>query len=252
MVNWSLSIVLILVFSDHAALAELIYQWKENKGQWHFSDVLSTGVTGKPAGVRPQSDSLIPHAQLTPTGGDERENKSGASLQQRWLLIFPPVPPVGTGDSSRYSGWTPAQFFDSEQSCNHYKATLIVDVLRLSDGLSSINWQLLESNCIPASEFISGKEANVIVVTTRFEPVAGGFSSHLLYGKVFNRGQATARNVVMKYQIRDSNGLNVMQGDVPIASDIDSLNFSEFRTPSFGGRSLHGLSVKADADWQKK
>lgn len=249
MVNWSLSIVLILVFSDHAALAEPIYKWKENKGQWHFSDVLSTGVTGKTAGDRPQSDSLIPLAQLTPTGGDELENKSGASLLQRWLLIFPPAVPLGTGDTRRYSGWTPAQIFESEQSCNHYRAALIANVLRLH---SSINWQLLESNCIPASEFISGKDPDVIVVATLFEPVAVGFSSHLLYGKVFNRGQATARNVVMKYQIRDSNGLIIMQGDVPIASDIPPLTFSEFRTPSFGIRSLHGLSVKADADWQKK
>lgn len=233
-------------------LPELTYQWNENKGQWHFSDVLSTGVTGKTAGDRSQSDSLIPHAQLTPTGDDELENKSGASLQQRWLLIFPPAAPLGTGDSRRYSGWAPAQIFESEQSCNHYKAALIADVFRLSDRRSSINWQLLESNCIPASEFISGKDADIIVVTTLFEPVAAGFSSHLLYGKVFNRGQATARNVVMKYQIRDSNGLNVMQGDVPIASDIPPLTFAEFRTPSFGGRSLHGLSVKADAAWQKK
>jgi hypothetical protein len=128
MVNWSLSIVLILVFSDHAALAEPIYKWKENKGQWHFSDVLSTGVTGKTAGDRPQSDSLIPLAQLTPTGGDELENKSGASLLQRWLLVFSLAVPLGTGDTRRYSGWTPAQIFESEQSCNHYRAALIANV----------------------------------------------------------------------------------------------------------------------------
>jgi hypothetical protein len=150
-------------------------------------------------------------------------------------------------------GWTPEQIFESEQTCNHHKAIVIANSLGLSDGVSSLNSRLLNSNCIPASEFISGKEVDVIVVATRFEPVAVGFNSHLLYGNVFNRGQATARNVVTKYQIRDSNGAIIMQGEVPTSpGDIPGLTFSEFRTPSIGGWSLSGLSVQAEADWSKK
>jgi hypothetical protein len=253
MVTWSLSIVLFLVFLDQAALAEPIYKWKVDNGQRHFSDVLPTGVTGKTAVEGPLSDSRTPHAQPTPSGGNEREDKSAASPRQRWLLIFPPTAQVGTGDTKRFSRWTPAQFFESEETCNHYKAIVIVNSVRLSDGVSSLNSPLLNSNCIPASEFITGKEADVIVAATRFEPVAVGFSSHLLYGKVFNRGQATARNVVTKYKIRDSNGSIIMQGEIPTSpGDIPGLTFSEFRTPSIGGWSLYGLSVQADADWLKK
>jgi hypothetical protein len=150
-------------------------------------------------------------------------------------------------------GWTPEQIFESEQTCNHHKAIVIANSLGLSDGVSSLNSRLLNSNCIPASEFISGEEADVIVIATRFEPVLVGFSSHLLYGKVFNRGQATARNVVTKYQIRDSNGSIIMQGEAPTSpGDIPRLTFSEFRTPNIGGWSLSGLSVQAEADWSKK
>jgi hypothetical protein len=53
------------------------------------------------------------------------------------------------------------------------------------------------------------------VTDTQFEPTAVSFSSHLVSGRVFNRGQDTAQNVVAKYQIRDRNGVIIAQGEVP-------------------------------------
>jgi hypothetical protein len=115
------------------------------------------------------------------------------------------------------------------------------------------DWQLLDSNCIPAAKFITGKEADVIMVVTQFEPVAVGFNTYLLSGKVFNRGQATARNVVAKYQIRHATGALIMQGEVSTSpGEIPELTFAEFRTPSIGGWVLNGSSAQAEADWSKK
>ena len=91
------------------------------------------------------------------------------------------------------------------------------------------------------------------MVAAQLAPVAAGFNSHLLAGRVFNRGQATARNVVTKYQIRDANGSIMMQGEIATSPDeITGLAFGEFRTPSIGGWSVSGLSVQAEADWSKR
>jgi hypothetical protein len=46
--------------------------------------------------------------------------------------------------------------------------------------------------------------ANLIITVIQFEPVVTGFSSHLVSGKVFNRGLTTAANVIVKYQVRDT------------------------------------------------
>jgi hypothetical protein len=271
MAKWSLSLVLLLVFFGGVALAQPIYQWKDEKGQWHFSNSLPPGVAaqkimeGTPA---PEAALVVPNTQpgASPSADSESGEKavsklptapasdvSPGSSDRRWLLIFPPITQAETDNRKRFSGWTPAQVFDSDEACNRYKAILIGNSYSLSDGVSSVNFQLLNSNCIPAAEFITGKEADVTVVTTQFEPVTVGFSSLLLSGKVFNRGQATARNVVTKYQIRDANGSIMMQGEVPTSPDeIPGLTFAEFRTPSIGGWSLSGLSVQAEADWAKK
>lgn len=263
MAKCSLSFVL-LVFFTSMALAQPIYEWKDEKGQTHFSDFLPPGVTGKkviadtPA---PEVAPAVPRAQpsIPPSVGGEREEKAvpkvpTARSDRRWLLIFPPVTQVRTDDSKPFSGWTPARFFDSDEACNREKAISIANsFLSSSDESPSVNFQLLNSNCIPASEFVTGKEADVIVIATQFEPVAQGFSSHLLSGKVFNRGQATARNVMTKYQIRVANGSVLMQGEIPTSpSDIPGLTFAEFHTPIIGGPSLYGLSVQAEASWSKK
>jgi hypothetical protein len=143
--------------------------------------------------------------------------------------------------------------FESEKACNHYKAISIANAVRFSTGVASRNFQVIYSNCIPASEFISGESADVLVVATGFEPVALNFSSHLVYGRVFNRGETTARNVVMKYQIRNSSGVIITQGEVPTSpGDIPGVTFSEFRTPTIGGWSLDGLRVEAQAHWSTK
>jgi hypothetical protein len=59
-------------------------------------------------------------------------------------------------------------------ACNLYKIGLI------SDPLPAVGSQLLNCECIPASEFTTGKDAYVIIAAAQFEVVVTGFSSHLV------------------------------------------------------------------------
>ena len=264
-VNRSLTLVPLLVFFGSVALAQSIYQWKDENGQWHFTDfppvsgVKVTKVFEETPST--ESSSVSPEVQpgISSPFGSESERKPDAKLQTRssdvsragpdtrWLLIFPPLKPPQKDDTKGFSGWAPDRFFDSDESCNRYKALLI------NDQFAPVDAQLLNSECIPASEFISGKDADVIIAATQFEPAVTGFSSHLVSGKVFNRGLTTAPNVVTKYQVRDSNGVTLAQGEVPTTpGEIPRLTFGEFRTPSIGSWNLDGLSVEAEAIWSKR
>ena len=131
-------------------------------------------------------------------------------------------------------------------ACNLYKIGLI------SDPLPAVGSQLLNCECIPASEFTTGKDAYVIIATAQFELVVTGFSSHLVSGKVFNRGQASARNVAAKYRVRDTNGVTLAEGDA-LTTPGEMLDWhSATFAPSIGSWNLDGLSVEAEATWSKK
>jgi uncharacterized protein DUF4124 len=264
-VNRSLAFALLLLFFGSVALAQSIYQWKDENGQWHFTDFppVSGAKVTKVFEETPstESSSVSPEVQpgISSASGSESEPKPDAKLQThssdvsragpdaRWLLIFPPLKPAKTDDTKRFSGWSPDKFFESDESCNRYKALLI------NDQIDPINAQLLNSECIPAAEFISEKDADVVIAATQSEPVVTGFSSHLVSGKMFNRGLTTAPNVVTKYQVRDINGVTLAQGEVPTTpGEIPGLTFGEFRTPSIGSWNLDGLSVEAEVIWSKR
>lgn len=265
MTKYLLCLVLILLFSNAVAVAQPIYGWQDEKEQWHFSDVVPAGIAAKRIvdGI-PASDSVPAAPQSAPSASSsasksqekavsklttaQSSNVSPASTDRRWLLILPPSTHAKKENSSRFAGWRPMQLFDSDEACFHYKAALLTGS---PDSLPSFSE--LNSNCIPAPEFTTGKAADVSVTDTQFEPTAVSFSSHLVSGRVFNRGQDTAQNVVAKYQIRDRNGVIIAQGEVPTSpGDIPGTGFGEFRTPSIGGWSLEGVRAQAEADWVKK
>lgn len=157
-------------------------------------------------------------SDISPIGSDSR-----------WLLILPPITKSSSDNSRRFSQWTPEQVFDSEKACNTYRAILSGNFLPSYDEAISVNSQFLNSRGILAAQFLTGKEADVIVVAAQVAPVAAGFSSHLLAGRGLNRGRGTARNAVMKYQILDANGVIMMQGQVPTSpEEIPRLTFGEF------------------------
>ena len=89
----------------------------------------------------------------------------------------------------------------------------------------------------------------VITQLGRDQRGGGAFVS----GRVFNRGQATARNVVVKYQVRSANGTTFTQGQTPTSpEDIPRLTFAEFRSQITGIGNLRGLSAHTEVDWAKE
>jgi Domain of unknown function (DUF4124) len=266
MIRYSLCVVLILLFSNLVALAQPIYGWRDDKGQWYFSDMPPAGVSAKKIfDDIPASESLLATPQTQPNislsaTSKSQENPiwklpsarssagSPASADRRWLLILPPSTRPKAEKSSPFAGWRPVRLFESDEACFGYKAALLSGIPDSLPSFSEVN-----SNCVPASEFITGKEADVSVTDIQFEPTAVGFSSHLLSGRVFNRGNNTARRVVAKYEIRDRNGVIIAQGEASTnPADITGVAFGEFRTPSIGGWSLEGVRAQAEADWVKE
>ncbi|MET0644706.1 MAG: hypothetical protein ABWZ17_10065, partial [Candidatus Binatia bacterium] len=64
------------------------------------------------------------------------------------------------------------------------------------------------------------------MAATYLESDPGGFSTWVLYGRVFNGGQTTARNVSVRYRVRDARGIIYANGEIRSAShDILPLTF---------------------------
>ena len=265
MTKYLLGLILILLCSTGVALAQPIYGWKDEKGQWVFSDVVPSGISArKILDDTPAPESLPPTPRTQPnassSAGSKDQEKAiwklptthssdvlSVKADPRWLLIFPPRTRSKTENSRAFADWRPVRFFESDEACFGYKVALLSGS---PDSLPSFSE--LNSNCIPASEFITGKEADVSVTDIQFAPTAVGFSGHLLSGRVFNRGQDTARDVVAKYKIRDRNGVVIAHGEASTSPrDVPRAAFGEFRTPSIGGWSLEGVRAQVEADWVK-
>ena len=118
-----LFLVLAVLFAQ-PALAQQIYKWKDEKGLWHYSDFLPSGVTAEKleTGDIPQTLEVQPSVSST---GEPRktEDSSGRSNQgasdvdplgsaSRRLLVFPPSDP-----SKPLSEWIPVESFDSVEEC---------------------------------------------------------------------------------------------------------------------------------------
>jgi hypothetical protein len=258
MTKYLLCLVLILLFSNAVAVAQSIYAWKDEKGQWYFSDVVPPGMSAKKMlDPLPKPESTPATSQTQPDASPLAIGKSQekafsnlpiadsldippAASALRWLLISRRSAQAQTENSRRFSWWNPVQAFDSDEACFRYQAALATE------------YGPFPGNCIPAHEFTTGKEADVSVTDTQFEPVAVGFSGQLLSGRVFNRGQDTARNVVAKYRIRDRNGVIIAEGEASTSpADVPGMAFGEFRTPSIGGWSLEGVRAHTEANWVK-
>ena len=113
-------VLAILVRSE--CLAQQFYRWKDQKGQWHYSDLPPSGVTAEKLGTVdiPQSASQ-PFVSST-TGQKKAEDSSDHITQAasnaeplgsatRYLLVFPPfgeilpapqnIPPLTFADYRR-------------------------------------------------------------------------------------------------------------------------------------------------------
>ena len=264
---WVALVLLITLFGP-VAFAQPIYEWTDEKGQRHFSNFPPTGVTAKKRSEGIGASESVPTApdlepNVLPPSGDKTEHKPVAKLpdaeppaapERRWLLVSPPRRWAKVEQGGPFSEWIPRESFDSDEACTRGRAIWIDNSWASTpDRVAWIDPQAANSVCIPASRFVTGKESDVVIVAQRFEIATAGFSSVLLKGRVFNRGQATARNVVATYRIRSALGSALVQGSVATSPDeIPGLAFGEFRTPSIAGWSADELVEQVEVDWVRK
>jgi uncharacterized protein DUF4124 len=268
MVNMSLLFVVPTILFAQVALAQQIFKWKNEKGQWQFSNFPLSGVATEKVGT---SDTVPKSASQPSVPSSRQENKAedieekreevlgpstyGTSdvdpvgLAIRQLLVFPPA---DTGKP--LPEWIPVESFDSAEECQRAKALQVAGSVTGTDDAffgrdTRVDFRALNSRCISLAEFKPSKEANVIVTLTTVGSDPSGFSTSVLSGRVFNRGQTTARSVVVKYQARDDRGTIYAEGEIPTSPrDIPPITFAQFRDRilDVGGRIVH-----TQANWSK-
>ena len=92
----------------------------------------------------------------------------------------------------------------------------------------------------------------MIVSVTTLGSNPGGFSTWVVSGRVFNGGQTTAQNVVVKYRVRDDRGIIYATGEIVLASqDIPPLTFAEYRGRILGSAGRSDRWVETEANWSK-
>ena len=257
-----LLLIVLAAFFTQLAWAQQIYKWKDEKGQWHYSDFFPSGVTAEKVerGDNTQGPALQPSA---PTPGEKKEaiqssNHSNQVVSDidpmgsapKYLLVFPPVDP-----SKPLSEWIPVQSFDSAGEC--FRALPIgvstsesIDFPRMT--WTSVNFGARYSRCISLAQFKPRKEGNVIMAVTSVGPDPGGFSTWHLYVKVFNGGQTTARNVVVTYRLRGAGGIIYATGKiVPTPQDLPPLTFGEYWEPIVRAAGGSDRWVETEAEWSK-
>jgi hypothetical protein len=247
-------LVLAVLFAQ-SALAQQIYKWKDEKGQWHYSDFPPSGVTAErmESGDNAQKSASQPSVPSTP---EQKKTEDGSDLPShgasdidplgsvsRRLLVFPPSDP-----SKPLSEWIPVESFDSVRECSRAKALQIAALVATDRD----DIRISKSRCISLAEFKPSKEANVIVAATYLESDPGGFSTWVLYGRVFNGGQTTARNVLVRYRVRDARGIIYANGEIrPASHDILPLTFAEYRGQILGSAGGSDRWVETEAKWSK-
>ena len=188
-------VVLAVLFAQ-SALAQQFYKWKDQKGQWHYSDFPPPGVIAEKLITGDTAQELASRRPVqTASEQKKAEDRSDgftpaasdvellASANTR-LLASPPSEP-----GKPLSEWIPVESFPSIEDCRRAR-TLQIAVLMAPE---TDDFRITRSRCISLAEFRPAKEANVIVAFTSVGPDPGGFSSWILYGRVFNGGQTQPR-----------------------------------------------------------
>jgi hypothetical protein len=250
-------IVVLAVFFTQLAWAQQFYKWKDEKGQWHYSDFPPSGVRAEKVGTGDTAKKSASQPSVSSTAeqkksedGSDRSTHGESDVDplgsvSRRLLVFPPSDP-----SKPLSQWIPVDSFASVKECETARDW---QIFSSGEGRTdSVDFRKLNSRCISLAEFKPSKQANVIMAVTALGPDPGGFSTSVVYGRVFNGGQTTARNVVVRYRSRDARGIIYAEGDIPTGSqDISPLTFAEFRGQMHGSVSGSDRWVETEARWSK-
>ena len=253
--------LVLAVLSAQPALAQEIYQWKDEKGLWHYSDFLPSAVTAEKMETVDIPQSVSQPFVFSTSGQKKTEDNSDHTTQARsdvdplgsaprYLLVFPPFDP-----GKPLSEWIPVQSFDSAVECTR-ALPIGVSTVESTDfprqTWVSVNFGAVHSRCISLAEFKPPKEANVIVAVTNVGSDPGGFSTWRLYGRVFNGGQTTAQKVVVRYRVRDARGIIYANGEIlPALQDIPPLTFADYREQIVGLAGGSDRWVETEAKWSK-
>lgn len=253
-----LFLVLLSLLFAQLALAQQMYRWKNEKGQWVYSNFVPSGVKAEKMGTGDTAPQTVSQPALSITG-EKRKAESIASDRssqgasdpdpmgsaRRRLLVFPP-----SAEAKPFSEWIPMESFASVEECDNAKALHIVGLLipgSISGWLPDLN-----SRCISLAEFKLSKEADVMMAATRVVYDPTGLTGPVVYGRVFNRGQTAARNVVVKYQVRDPTGASYIEGEIPtVPRDIAPTTFADFKGQIVGSPTLIDRRVHTEANWSK-
>jgi uncharacterized protein DUF4124 len=250
-------VVLVVLFAQ-SALAQQFYKWKDQKGEWHYSDFPPSGVTAEKLEIGDTPQTLEVQPSVSSTGEQTKAEQSSDHSTQaasdvdplgsapRYLLVFPPFDP-----GKPLSEWIPVESFDSAAEC--FRALLIAgSVVQNTERADFVDFRRLNSRCISLAEFKPSKEANVIVAVTILGSDPGGFSTWVLYGRVFNGGRTTARNVAVRYRAHDARGIIYANGEIlPAPQDIPPLTFAEYRGEIVGSAGGSDRWVETEAKWSK-
>lgn len=257
-----LFLIVLAVFFTQLAWAQQFYKWKDEKGQWHYSDFAPTGVTAEKLAPGDTAQKSVSQPSVS-SKAEQKKNEDSSNRSTRGesdvdplrsvstrLLVFPPSDP-----SKPLSQWIPMDSFASVKECERARALQNFDsgAQRSEERNNDIvDFRKLNSRCISLAEFKPSKAANVIMSVTALGPDPGGFSTSVLYGRVFNGGQTTARNVVVRYRSLDARGIIYAEGDIPTApQDISPLTFAEFRGQMHVLVSGSDRWVETEAKWSK-
>ena len=289
MANGLISFFVLLVFLAPASLAQQIYKWKDEKGRWHFSNAPPAGITVEkvmegrsvPKAVPARSPNQKPTLSPTAVGRNKATDIPEAPSEHpsevprdksssKWLLLIPPLKQGVYDDSLPLSEWRPWQSFENVDACERDKGILIANSivrrtvfleggiiarffgLRSSKTITEVDLGTVNSRCIHSVKFKPTKEANVLMVFERSGNDPGSITVPVLFGRVFNHGQATARNVVVKFKIRNTWGTTLGKGEIPtVPRDIPGTTSAEFHGKIGGVAILSGLSLHTDIVWSK-
>lgn len=234
-----------------------MYRWMDERGQWVYSNFVPSGVKAEKMGtgdLAPQSASqpslpatskqknAEPKSDRPPQSASDPDPMGSAN---RRLLVSPPA-----DIRKPLSEWIPLESFANAEECDKARALQIASAVAQGPDFFYALSPDINSRCISLAEFKPSREANVIIILTRIGYDPGGFSTSVIYGKVFNRGQTTARNVVVKYQVRDTRGTTYSAGEIPTTPmDISPTMFAEFRGQIIGSPAVGDRMVHTEPHW---
>src|SRR5262249_9062877 len=161
----TLFFVVLAVLFAQSALAQQFYRWKDQKGQWHYSDFLPSRVTAEKLEIGATAKEPVSQQSLPSAGEqDKAKDNSDHSTQARsdvdplgsapgYLLVFPPSDP-----GKPLSQWIQVEFFDSVKECEGPRAFLLAP--------DRGDFKKNRSRCFSLAEFNPRREPNVIISAT--------------------------------------------------------------------------------------